>query len=314
MQVLTVTMNPAVDLFLHLDDFKPGTVNRARTTSRIAGGKGVNVSCFLSQLGIASVATGFLGEENAELHAAALANHGIADAFIRIAGETRTGVKILDDGLGQTTDINLPGLTPSKADLDALRALLSRLAQPQRWVVFAGSLPTGVSVGFLVEMIELVKKQGALVAVDTSGPALRGALECGVALAKPNAEELGEVDGCELATIDQAAQAAARWQQRGIAHMVVSMGEQGAIFAAPDGTCHAQAEGVAVVGTVGAGDALLAGYLAGLVEGKGLEQRARRATACAWAVLEDTHRILPRHTRLAKYAHDVRVCIREPMR
>src|SRR4051812_1333621 len=119
MPVVTVTLNPAIDQTLTIPGFAAGRVNRVAESRSHAGGKGVNVACFLADLGVDVAATGFLGAENPGLFEAAFAAHGIADRFLRIPGSTRIGLKIVDDH-AETTDINFPGLAPTREDLAEL--------------------------------------------------------------------------------------------------------------------------------------------------------------------------------------------------
>ena len=125
--VVTVTLNPAIDQTLSIPGFAAGQVNRVAGSRSHAGGKGVNVACFLADLGVETgievIVTGFLGAGNAGLFVETFAQKGITDRFVRIAGSTRVGIKIVDDRRRQTTDINFPGLTPEGEDIDELLAV-----------------------------------------------------------------------------------------------------------------------------------------------------------------------------------------------
>ena len=126
--IVTVTLNPAIDETVFLDELKPGAVNRARSHHRQAGGKGINISSMLGQFGIANTATGFLGKQNPQLFEQIFAQTDVRDECIRIEGETRTGIKIVCKSTQETTDINFPGASPNAADLTTLANKL----QPQR--------------------------------------------------------------------------------------------------------------------------------------------------------------------------------------
>jgi len=291
--IVTVTMNPAIDETVFLGDLRPGAVNRAEHLHRQAGGKGVNVSSMLGSYGIATIATGFLGKENPELFEQLCAERMIRDEFIRISGKTRTGIKIVGESTRETTDINFPGPEPSAADLQALRAKLHSLVNPGRWFVVAGSLPVGVSLEDFENLLRLLKRGGAKVAVDTSGPPLQTAITCGVDLIKPNHHELEEILGHPLPDSAARVAAALRLQRENVPRVILSLGGEGAIFAGPEGAFMAQPPPVEVGSTVGAGDSLLAGYLAGRVTGHTPADCAKLATAFAWRALENVSRQAP---------------------
>ena len=175
--IITVTFNPAIDETLFLDRLVPGTVHRARLHHRQAGGKGVNVSAMLGRYGIPTTATGFLGADNPALFEKLFRESRTRDAFIRIPGATRSGIKIVAEADRQTTDINLPGTQPGEDDLLSLMEKLRELARPGGWVVVGGSLPAGMEISHFTRILSLIKKAGARLAVDTSGPSLLAAIQ-----------------------------------------------------------------------------------------------------------------------------------------
>ncbi len=291
--IVTVTLNPAIDETVFLERLLPGAVNRATRHHRQPGGKGVNVSAMLGGYGLASTATGFLGRENVRLFEELFAKGMIRDEFIRIDGETRTGIKIVEESSRQTTDLNFAGASPTVADLDALSEKLRELCRPEKWFVIAGRLPDGVSLDFFGCLLRQLKQGGAKIAVDTSGEALKVAIECGVDVIKPNHHELEEVLDCRLPDFPSRAGAALRMQRKKVPHVIVSLGADGALFVSPDAALIVEAPPVSVVSTVGAGDSLLAGYLAGIVTGCPPEECAKLATVFAWSALEDVARHAP---------------------
>jgi 1-phosphofructokinase family hexose kinase len=288
--IVTVTLNPAIDETVFLDQLRPGAVNRATHHHRQAGGKGVNVSSMLGGHGIPTTATGFLGRENPALFEELFQTRMIRDEFIRIDGNTRSGIKIVGES---TTDINLPGLTPGSADLRALEEKLGGMVTPGRWFVIAGSLPAGFPISQLENILRLLKAGGAKIAADMSGAALQAAIDCGVDLIKPNHHELAEILHRDPTNHHSLATEARRIQREKVPHVILSLGSEGAMFASPDGAFIAQAPPVKVMSTVGAGDSMLAGYLAGLVTGMPAEMRAKLATVFAWSALEDIRRQAP---------------------
>ena len=292
--IVTVTLNPAIDQTVFVDCLELGAVHRVRESQRQAGGKGVNVATMLALGGVSGVvASGFIGEDNTALFEQHFTAYGIEDAFVRVSGETRTGIKIVDTGANTNTDLNMPGPTPTAQQREALKGRLLKLAEPGRWFVIAGSLPAGVDASYVAGLIRALREQGAKIAIDSSGPGLAAAVEAGIDLAKPNEHELAELLGVELRTTAEILEAARQLRRERIPNLIVSMGGEGAVFLTETAELQARASEVEVVSTVGAGDSLLAGYLHGLLDGESPEDCARRATVYAWSRLESLIPELP---------------------
>ena len=277
-RVVTVTINPAIDQTITIPNFAAGVVNRVQSSQIDAGGKGINVASFLADFGQPVTVTGFLGADNDEIFRHLFERKGIADHCVRIAGQTRIGVKVSDEVLHQTTDINFPGETPSPADIAQLFEILAVLTTTHEWFVLSGSIPRGVSAGIYEEMVRTLA--GKKVVLDTSGEGFRQAVPAGPWLIKPNVDELSEYAGKPLdsptAILEQARTVMSRYN---IHSVVISMGKQGAIFVEGDETVWAVPPAVEVKSTVGAGDAMVAGIVAGKIGGLALAECARLATA-----------------------------------
>lgn len=278
-RVLTVTLNPALDLTVQLPALRLGEVNRSDNLQVHAAGKGLNVAQVLADLGHQLTVTGFLGEANAQPFEQLFAARGFADEFVRVAGETRSNIKLAEAD-GRITDINGPGLEVGAAQRDELLARLERLVPGHELVVVAGSLPRGVEVPWFVEMLQRLARLGARVALDTSGAALREGLALSPWLIKPNEEELAQARGLDPADAQALADEARRLNAR-IEHVVMSQGAAGVSWFSPAAAWHAQPPKVRVVSTVGAGDSLLAGMLHGLLAGWPAERTLAHATAIA---------------------------------
>lgn len=279
-RVLTVTLNPALDLTVQLPSLRLGEVNRGESLQVHAAGKGLNVAQVLADLGHQLTVTGFLGEANPHAFEQLFATRGFADEFVRVVGETRSNIKLAEAD-GQVTDINGPGLVVGDAHRIELLERIKRLAPAHELVVVAGSLPRGVDSEWFVELLQALKGLGVRVALDTSGPALREGLATAPWLIKPNEEELAEARGIELVEPEALAREAWRLQVEGIEHVVVSQGAEGVSWFVPGAGLHAHPPRVRVVSTVGAGDSLLAGVLHGLLEGWPAERTLVHATAIA---------------------------------
>lgn len=286
-KIATVTLNPAIDQTVDIPNFSAGSVNRVRDFRSDAGGKGVNVAAFLADYGLPITVTGFLGDKNARPFEHLFRQKNITDRFVRIAGSTRTGIKIIDDVRQQTTDINFPGLTPTSEDIEQLLNILDDVGDQCRWVVIAGSIPAGTSAGIYREMITTIVQKGAHVALDASGEGFRQAVVAGPTLAKPNIDELQEFCGRVLPTRADVIDAARRLLDDGLQTVVVSMGDKGALFVEENNVVQTVPPKVRIKSTVGAGDAMLSGMVAGKIEDKPLKDCALLATV--FSVVAVTH-------------------------
>lgn len=280
-RVLTVTVNPAVDHTLWIPGFSAGVVNRVERENLRAGGKGVNVAARLAQLGITVAATGVIGRDNAHPFESLFDSLAIADHFLRRDGTTRTGIKIVDPTDSETTDINFGGTALDTATATQLEGLVADLAAAGGWVVLAGSLPPNSPTDLYGRLTQIAHDHGASVAVDTSGPALAAALDARPDLIKPNDHELAELVGRPLNDETDIIAAARDLVDQGITNVIVSMGADGALFCNTDGVVHAGVAPVEVVSTVGAGDSMVAGTIAGLLDGLTPEATLAFATACS---------------------------------
>ncbi|MBL9204378.1 MAG: 1-phosphofructokinase [Opitutaceae bacterium] len=282
-EVITVTLNPAIDRTLTIPRFTAGTVNRVLHEESRAGGKGINVANVLAHLGHRVAATGILGDENDGCFKTLFAANHIHDACVRIPGATRLGIKVFDPDRIETTDVNLPGLAPGGAALEQIESLLLGLTTD--WCVLAGSLPPGVPVTYYADLIRQLRRRGVRVALDTSGEPLRAALSAGPTLIKPNRHELEQLLGRTLDTAAAQVEAARSLLSPGISEVILSQGESGAWFVTTEHVLHARPPTVAVRSTVGAGDAMVAGVVSAHLRGIDPAARARFATATSLAAL-----------------------------
>ncbi len=284
--VVTVTPNPAIDWTVTVPGFAAGAVNRAVAERSQPAGKGVNVAAALAGYGQGVAATGFLGRENVAVFEAFFAARRIGDAFVRVDGATRTGIKIVDPDRQETTDVNFPGAVVSGDHLDALRERVKALAaRGNRWFVLAGSLPPGADPSLYAVLTRSITAAGCRVVLDTSGDALHHALDAAPCIVKPNLHELEALAGRALPSAADVADAARALLERGVELAAVSMGAEGALFVTRDAIVHARPPAVDVGSTVGAGDAMVAGIVAARLAGLDLAATARLATAFSVAAL-----------------------------
>jgi len=307
MRIATVTLNPAIDQTVSVDHFRPNTVNYAQTMQFDAGGKGVNVASFLADAGFTTAVTGFLGQDNAGIFEQYFALKRIEDQFVRIPGRTRTGVKIVDEANQQTTDINMPGLPPPVEALDTLHKTIKGLTATCDWFALSGTLPPGVPTTTYATLITLLRGYGKQVVLDTSRDALREGVLAGPTIVKPNVDELRQLSGQALTDEFAIGQAAHQLLSGGIRLVVISMGKRGAMFVDSANTLLATPPPVMVKSTVGAGDAMVAGLIAGQARGLSLPDSARLATAFSLGAITSFGHNLPAPEIVQAYAQQVSI-------
>lgn len=275
--IYTATCNPALDCAVQLNGLTVGALNRTAGATLVAGGKGVNVSRVLGALGERNVALGFVAGSNGVLLESALAQMGVETAFIRLPeGQTRINVKLYGE---QETELNAPGPAVSHQQVEGLLCALGRL-QEDDLLCLCGSLPPGMGVDSYARML---KAAGVRAIVDTSGEALLCALSEKPWLVKPNRDELAALVGRELPTLANVIEAAEWLREMGAQNVLVSMGKDGALLCADEKRMYQPAPDGKVVGTVGAGDSLVAGFAAGWQRYGDRAQALRLGVACGSA-------------------------------
>lgn len=282
--ITTVTPNPSVDWTLEIATLTRGAVHRTDGQHQEPSGKGVNVTRALTGNGLRSVAVLPVGgAEGAELEAL-LKSERVAYRAVPVAGSVRVNISLTEPD-GTATKINAPGPTLSSEETGRLLAVAAEAAAGADWVLGSGSVPRGAGADFYARLGEAVRGSGARFALDSSGAPLLAGLRAGPDVIKPNAEELAQAVGRPLSTIGQVVEAAGELRALGAVTVLVSLGSDGALLVDGSGALHAAAFVAAPRSTVGAGDALLAGYLAGtLAAADGPRPTSRREAALREAV------------------------------
>jgi 1-phosphofructokinase len=306
-KILTVTLNPAIDRTIFVPGFKANTVNRVEKDYSHAGGKGVNVASLLADYGFSLCVSGFLGQDNSLIFEKLFKNKSINDHFIRIKGSTRTGIKIVNELDKETTDINFPGAAPLPEDVTNLSCVIKSLCNEVEWVVFAGSIPKGVNQDIYRKLIEEIKDLNVKIAMDSSGNSLSEALIACPNLIKPNIEELEEITGQKLSNINDIKNVALGLNNSGIETVIISMGADGALFSEAGKAVLAKPGKVKLVSTVGAGDAMVAGTIAGKMQGKALDECAGIGTAFSVSALSRVSSDLPEDEEILEIMKQVTV-------
>ncbi len=260
--IITFTPNPSVDRTVEVDGLVRGAVLRATAARVDPGGKGVNVSRALAAAGRKTRAVLPCGGSEGRQLGALLEVEGIDVLPVPITGAVRANVAVVEPD-GTTTKLNELGPQVSAAEAAALVAAVTDAATGAvDWVACCGSLPRGLSDDFYADLVRALAGSGAKVCVDSSGAPLLAALDAGPDLLKPNAEELAEAAGHPIRTLGDAVAAAETLRARGVGAVLASLGADGALLVDADGAAHGEAVVTNPRSTVGAGDALLAGFLA----------------------------------------------------
>jgi 1-phosphofructokinase/tagatose 6-phosphate kinase len=288
--IVTVTLNAAMDRTLLVPNFNLGHRHRASQAVASAGGKGVNVARALRGLGVPVVATGLVGGRTGSQIGDDLMNEGILNDFVRIEGESRTSTAVLDPIADQFTEINEWGPEVSAAELDRLQEKIEYLTQGAEFIVFAGSLPRKVEPDFYAELIRDLNRRQILVVLDTEGEPLRLGVEAEPHLVAPNVQEAEALVGHEFNDEADVTLGLDEIAERGARNVLITH-DEGCFALLREGGEERRYRAVAprleAVSRIGAGDTLLAGYLAARVAGKPVDEALRTAVATgAASVLE----------------------------
>lgn len=296
--IYTVTFNPALDYVVKVDNFCTGGINRVYQENVFFGGKGINVSVVLKELGLTSTALGFTAGFTGEAIENGLKEQGITADFIRLAeGMSRINVKMKSQN---ETEINGQGPNIPQEALDALFEKLSRLEEGDV-LILAGSIPNTLPEDVYEQIMAKLDGKGILIAVDATKDLLLNVLKYHPFLIKPNNHELGEMFGVTLETDEDIVFYAKKLQEQGANNVLISMAGDGAILITAEGAVHkiGVPKGT-VVNSVGAGDSMVAGFMAGYLTtgdyGVALKLGTASGSATAFseglAVKEDIDRLL----------------------
>ncbi|MCL9779850.1 1-phosphofructokinase [Vibrio sp. S4M6] len=283
-KVVTITLNPALDLTGSLDSLNVGSVSLVNKSNLHAAGKGVNVAQVLNDLGAEVTVTGFLGRDNQEMFCQLFDSLNINDQFIRVNGATRINVKLVEQS-DTVSDINFPGVAVSAEDISQFESVLFELAQSHEYFVLAGSLPQGISPELCATWIDKLNALGKKVFFDSSREALKEGLKAKPWLIKPNDEELSYLVEKPITSL-KLTQHAAEEIAKDIPNTVVSLGADGVLWHDESGWLKATPPSMQVVSTVGAGDTLVAGLCWGHMNNQDKHQILSFATALSALAVE----------------------------
>lgn len=260
MEIITLTLNPALDRTMRFGSFKAGELNRALSSSLSAGGKGINVSRMLNKCGAVSPAYGFAGGRCGALLQKILKAEGIETRFTETEAETRINIKIITE-TGETTEANEQGGPVRKDEIDRLTRSLYRSTVCGKLFVLGGSIPQPVDKGVYNSIIRGLKKRGARTVLDCDGEALRLGMDAKPDLIKPNNHELGNYLNKKIETVSEAGEAAACLYVDKSVEILCTLGKKGAVYAGKDGLYTVTSPEVDAKSFAGAGDSFLAAFL-----------------------------------------------------
>jgi len=278
--ITTVTLNPAIDKTIILDEVRLGEVHRILEVVSTVGGKGINVSKVLRLFDVDNITTGILGTNNKEMFYKYLDKQNMTYDFVETCGTTRTNIKMIEKNHQRTTDLNEKGIVLKPGDIDIFIDKIQSISRQSDYVVLCGSVPQGVSDDVYAEIIVKIKN-GAKVALDTSGKSLKRGIKAGAHIIKPNKGELEDAFGQKFLSnegcIDFCKTLISKYA---LETVLLTFGADGAALINEDTVIMSKPIRVEVKNTVGAGDSFLGGYLVGKARKLDDKQALKIAVAC----------------------------------
>ena len=276
MKIITLTLNPAIDMHCYAENFEPFHENLASITSLDAGGKGVNISRALVENGVDNLALVVLGEENGASFASSLKADGMKLAEIYVDGRIRENITLHTNNAPETR-ISFSGFVATNALIDKVEELLCDV-DSDTVVTLTGSNPKGITIERVMAMVKNFQAKGAKVIIDSRSFSKDNLFASNPWLIKPNEEEISMYTDIEVTDFASAAIAAKQIRAMGVENVMISS-SKGAVLACAEGTFVAYAPKIKVASTIGAGDSSIAGFLAAATAGKSYAEMLRNAVA-----------------------------------
>lgn len=281
--ILTVTANAAIDKRYVVEGFGVGNVNRVKSCTATAGGKGLNVSRVAHLAGEQVTATGFLGGHAGAFIDEHVKSEGIQSEFVWCNDESRTCINIWDEVKQEQTEFLEPGFTLTEYELEKMRNKFRKLLESCDLVTISGSMPKGADARLYQEMIRDAKAAGKKVILDTSGKTLEECIQAQPTMIKPNIDEIRMLTGKPMNSKAALIQAAKDIHEEGIEAVVISLGGDGSLVCCDEGVFRVKVPKIEAVNTVGCGDSMIAGYAVGFVRNLPIEETIRLASAISAA-------------------------------
>jgi len=282
--ISTVTLNPALDVILELDDLKLNQYNEVNSAKIYAGGKGINVSKAVRACGRETIAIGFLGGGRGRMIEEELRKYGITTNFWHIENKTRSNTIIYDKKHHQHTLLSEKGPKITEYDLEMILSIFYRIMSQSKIVTLSGSTPPGVPVNIYATMIEIARERGVRAILNASGEQFAKGLEKKPFLAKPDIRKSNKVFDIEIDSLDNAVKAAKEIIERGAELSVVSLEQEKDVFATKNNLWFSESTHHQIVNLIGAGDALVAGLAVALSEDEySIDEAIKFSMSCALA-------------------------------
>jgi 1-phosphofructokinase/tagatose 6-phosphate kinase len=279
--ITVIALNPALDKVYFVDGFKAGSMFRVKNIIKSPGGKGINVSRVLAILGANVHASGFVAGDTGKWICDSLTDYGIESSFIRVEGETRTNINIIDK-VGMTeTEVLEFGPYIRESDLGAFLTDFKNVLKKTKVLVCTGGLPEGIPADFYKILIDMAKSLGIITILDASGDALIEGIKSGPDFIKPNIRELSQAIGKSINGKEDTINACNDILNMGVGSVIASMGAEGALMVDKSCKIHIKPPQIRVVNAVGSGDSMTAGVALSIINGYSKEDMMRLGTACA---------------------------------
>ena len=281
--ITSISLNPSIDRTLTVENFTAGGLNRVLSRTDVAAGKGINVALAVSALGLDSECIGFTFRDSGPLFERRLMLNSTPYDFVWCEGSARTNIKVFDRAAGVVTELNESGVPIDEEAIAKMTDMVARHAENSDYLILSGSVPPGCPQDYYRTLINVVEGLGCRCVLDADGERLKYGLEAKPFMIKPNRYELEMMTGCPLKSIADIRNAARRYIDLGVEVVAVSLGSEGALIADANETLYAPRMNIEVKSTVGAGDSMVAGLVAGFMAEKSLEESFRMGVAAASA-------------------------------
>lgn len=282
-KILTLTLNPSTDQIQTVDPFLPFGKNIVLTSDRFLGGKGINVSLTLGNLGADCVALGFAGEDTLPGYEEKLKSLSVEPRLIPIQGKTRENLKIVDLRTGKDTEFNQFGFQVNSNHLALLNSFLEAYLPIADWLILSGSLPPGVPSDYYFDLVSLAKSKGVRTCLDTSGSPLIEGFSAQPDILRINLSEMRELVQASLEEESELVREIARVQKKGVQYLVISLGSQGAIGFNGHEMLKVRTPVISPLSLTGAGDAMTGAFVFQLQQGKSFREVLAFSAAVASA-------------------------------
>lgn len=273
--IYTLTLNPSVDYVVGLEEVQLGNLNRSNFESKFPGGKGINVSRVLKRFGVKSKALGFIGGFTGNYIENHLKAESVESSFVHVEEDTRINIKIKAN---VETEINARGPKIEDHHYESLKKQIAQLTR-EDILVISGSIPSSMPQTAYLDFVRICRQNETAFVVDAGGELLDTILSFEPFLIKPNHHELGELFGVEITTIQEVIPYGKKLIERGAKNVIISMADKGAVFLNKNKTVHATVPKGKVKSSVGAGDSMVAGFLASYLTGGAMDEAFRLSVA-----------------------------------